>query len=82
MATLLYFGRLSDTTGCSSEQIELPSQITDSITLRNWVDKRFGLQGALLEPTIKLAINNAFAIEPAVVSNTDEIAFMPPVGGG
>ncbi len=82
MARLLYFGRLADVTGTPHQTIDLPACIADTAALRQWADVEHGSSGALLEDTVRLAINNEIAAEPAPVSNADEIAFMPPVGGG
>jgi molybdopterin converting factor small subunit len=43
---------------------------------------RFEADGALLEPTVRIAINNEISFDSDRVANPDEIAFMPPVGGG
>ena len=82
MAKLLYFGRLGDVTGRSEEQLDLPSDIATAGDLRNWLDLRFEASGALLEPTVRIAINNEFSFDTSAISNGDEIALMPPVGGG
>ncbi|MEL6860413.1 MAG: MoaD/ThiS family protein [Pseudomonadota bacterium] len=82
MAKLLYFGRLGDVTGRSEEQLDLPSDIATAGDLRNWLDLRFEASGALLEPTVRIAINNEISFDTAAINNADEIALMPPVGGG
>lgn len=82
MAKLLYFGRLTDTTGTAHQTVDLPAGVADTASLRRWADAEHGSSGALLEDAVRLAINNEITEEPALVSNTDEIAFMPPVGGG
>ena len=82
MAKLLYFGRLGDVTGRSEEQLDLPSDIATAGDLRNWLDLRFEASGALLEPTVRIAINNEISFDTSAISNGDEIALMPPVGGG
>jgi len=82
MSKLLYFGRLSDVTGISEEVLDLPSDIETAGELRSWLDMRFEADGALLEPTVRIAINNEISFDSDRVSNPDEIAFMPPVGGG
>ncbi len=82
MAKLLYFGRLGDVTGRSEEQLDLPSDIATAGDLRNWLDLRFEASGALLEPTVRIAINNEISFDASAISNGDEIALMPPVGGG
>ena len=81
MAKLLYFGRLTDITGTSSETLPL-AEITTTTALRKALDDTYGASGALLEPSVRIAINNEMVAEPATVNDEDEIAFMPPVGGG
>ena len=82
MARLLYFGRLTDLTGPPAQTTSLPSDVSDTASLRAWADAEFGGTGAMLESTVRLAINNEIVEEPAPVTDGDEIAFMPPVGGG
>lgn len=82
MAKLLYFGRLGDVAGRSEEHLDLPSDIATAGDLRNWLDLRFEASGALLEPTVRIAINNEISFDTAAINNADEIALMPPVGGG
>lgn len=82
MAQLLYFGRLADITGHLKETRALPDAVHDTQTLRNWVDRLHGGEGLLKDISIRIALNNEIVAEPAPVHDTDEIAFMPPVGGG
>lgn len=82
MATLLYFGRLGDLTGTSRESLELPATVETAADLRHWLDLRFNASGALLEPTVRIAVNNEIVFDANAVSDSDEIALMPPVGGG
>ena len=82
MAILLYFGKLQDVVGHPRESYQLPSDIISTVSLRAHLDQKFDLNGALLEKTVRLAINGEIVSEPSPVSNSDEIAFMPPVGGG
>lgn len=82
MATLLYFGKLGDVSGQLSETLTLPDDVSDTSALRAWLDQRFGSHPALQDETIRIAINSEIVAEPHGVKDTDEIAFMPPVGGG
>lgn len=82
MAKLIYFGRLSDVSGKTEEKLHLPAEIETAGDLRAWLDLRFEADGALLEPTVRIAINSEITFDGAVVSDADEIALMPPVGGG
>ena len=82
MATLLYFGRLSDVTGKASEDLQLPDGVGTAGELRIWLDQRFEADGSLLEPTVRVAVNSEISFDSDPIRNEDEIAFMPPVGGG
>ena len=82
MAKILYFGRLSDITGAAEETLALPETVTTAGDLRHFLDLRFAAGGALLEPTVRMAVNNELCFDDAAVAEADEIAFMPPVGGG
>lgn len=82
MAKLLYFGRLSDITGAVEESLTLPDSVSTAGELRRFLDLRFDAQGALLEPTVRIAVNNELCFDATTISEADEIAFMPPVGGG
>lgn len=82
MAKLLYFGRLVDITRSSAETQNLPETVQDTRLLREWVTARYKADNTFLEPSIRIAINNELVNEPCQVNNDDEIAFMPPVGGG
>lgn len=82
MVKILYFGRLTDGIGTRMETRDLPVSVKTTDQLRQWLDTEYGSTGTLLEDAVRIAINNEIVSEPVPVSNTDEIAFMPPVGGG
>lgn len=82
MAKILYFGRLGDTAGMVEESIALPTHVDTAGALRQWLDARFDADGLLLEPTVRIAVNNEISLDGTAVSDDDEIALMPPVGGG
>lgn len=82
MARILYFGRVSDLTGCDSEQVDLPETVTSIAALRNWADARFSTQGAFQDPTVRIAIDSEIVTEADVLNQPIEVAFLPPVGGG
>jgi len=82
LAEILYFGRMGDVTGTFSETCTLPPSISTVIDLRRWMDERFESEGSFLESTIRVAVNNQIVSDTTPLSDTDEIAFMPPVGGG
>lgn len=82
MAEILYFGRLADVTGTPQETLSLPASIGTGSALRHWLDEEKSLGGALLEKTVRLAVNSEIVGDSHPVKDGDEIAFMPPVGGG
>ena len=82
MVKVIYFGRLSDVTGTTEEVLELPDEIGTAGALRNWLDLRFKAEGALLEPTVRIAVNSEISFDETPIGGATEIAFMPPVGGG
>lgn len=82
MQRILYFGRLSDITGLTEEELVIPSNISTAGALREWLDLRFDASGALLDPTVRIAIDNEITFDTAPLDSASEIAFMPPVGGG
>nr|WP_070959488.1 molybdopterin converting factor subunit 1 [Hyphomonas sp. Mor2] len=82
MAKILYFGRLSDITGAAEEVLSLPDTVATAGELRTFLDLKFEANGALLEPTVRIAVNNELCFDTESIADSDEIAFMPPVGGG
>lgn len=82
MVKVIYFGRLSDVSGTSEEMLDLPQGLETTSDLRHWLDIRFEANGALLEPTVRVAINSEIVLDTSSLDDANEIAFMPPVGGG
>ena len=70
--------------GKSEEQIVLPSHITDINQLINYlneIDEKYKLLYEKKE-IIKIAVNKTYSSFDTNISNSDEIAFFPPVTGG
>ena len=82
MANLLYFGRLADVTGKTFDTVTLPVAVSTVAELRAWLDQRHETENVFRSPEIKIAINNEFVDENSALEGAQEIAFMPPVGGG
>ena len=82
MVKVIYFGRLSDVTGTGEEMLDIPDGVSTVGALRTWLDLRFEAEGALLEPTVRIAINSEIGFDETPIGTANEIAFMPPVGGG
>ncbi|HAE27212.1 MULTISPECIES: MoaD/ThiS family protein [Hyphomonas] len=82
MARILYFGKLSSIFGKVSEQTPLPDEVSDTKALREWLDETRNFNGALMHSSVRMAVNSEIIADPFPVSDSDEIAFLPPVGGG
>ena len=84
MITVLYFARLREALGKSSEQIALPADVRDLEGLRALLVARGGAWQQELAPNkpVRAAVNQAMAVGDAPVSDGDEVAFFPPVTGG
>ena len=82
MALIMYWGKLAGVTGCTNEQRPLPVSVTDTQSLRAWIDDLHKAGGAFLDPVNRIAVNDEIVIEPAEIRSGDDIAFLPPIGGG
>ena len=84
MATILYFARLRETFGVSSEQIALPDNVRNVADLLTLLRARGGAwQSELAEgKAFRLAVNQVMAMADTPLKDADEIAVFPPVTGG
>jgi molybdopterin synthase sulfur carrier subunit len=83
MITVLYFARLRETLGTSSEQMVLPADVGNVASLRAHLIARGGAwSDELQKSTIRAAINQSMANGESSIADGDEIAFFPPVTGG
>ena len=84
MVTVLYFARLREALGRSSETVALPAAIRDVEGVRALLVARGGEWEQELAPSkpVRAAVNQALAHGDTPVSDGDEIAFFPPVTGG
>ena len=84
MITVLYFARLREALGRSSEAIALPAAVRDVEGLRALLVARGGEWEQELAPSrpVRAAVNQAMARGDTQVADNDEIAFFPPVTGG
>lgn len=84
MITLLYFARLRESLGLSSEQTVLPQEVNDIATLLDWLRQRGENWQNELAPgkMVRLAVNQDMATTETPIADGDEIAIFPPVTGG
>ena len=84
MIKVLYFARLRESLGKSSEQIKLPADVRDLEGLRALLVARGGAWEQELAPNkpVRAAVNQAMAMGDTALADGDEVAFFPPVTGG
>ena len=81
---ILYFAWLRQKTGIDSEEVEMPSHITDVAGLIEWLKKRNENFAEALSnfESIRVAVNQEFAEPDTPVAQGDEVAIFPPMTGG
>jgi molybdopterin synthase sulfur carrier subunit len=84
LITVLYFARLKESLNYSTEEIDLPVDVSSIVALKLYLAKRGEAWANLFngQQTIRAAINHALVENDAVIKNGDEVAFFPPVTGG
>lgn len=84
MITLLYFARLRESFGISSEQAAPPAEIANIGALLEWLRARGGAWQDELAPgkPVRVAVNQTMATVDTPLAEGDEIALFPPVTGG
>ena len=81
---ILYFAWLRQMTGIDSEEVEMPSHITNVAGLIEWLKERNEKFAEALSDfdSIRVAVNQEFAEPDAPVAQGDEVAIFPPMTGG
>ena len=84
MISLLYFARLREALGVSSEQVDLPAEVSDVAGLVAWLRNRGGAWEDELAPgrAFRVAVNQDMADADTSLKDGDEVALFPPVTGG
>jgi molybdopterin converting factor small subunit len=72
------FGRLRDAIGDEME-VAVPDDVADSEQLRAWLGREHPV---LLDPSVKVALDNRIMVAPQPIAGVREISFLPPVSGG
>ncbi len=82
MARILFFGRLADLAGGRMRELHIGDSVRNLRELVDLIakgDDRLG--AALREKSVQTIINERVSTGEAI-SDSDEIAFLPPVSGG
>lgn len=84
MVKLLYFARLREAFGTSSEEAALPGDVSNVAGLTEWLRRRGGVWAEELAPgkLFRVAVNQDMANGDTRIGDGDEIAIFPPVTGG
>lgn len=73
---ILFFGQLSDKTGCSTIQLDNPG------TIGQLKEQLFTKFPELKNANFTIALNNQLVFEDQIIPENSIIAFMPPFSGG
>jgi molybdopterin synthase catalytic subunit len=79
-AKVLFFGILKDIAGCSAEDAEFPDGADLRTVFESYATRFPRLKQ--MAPSIVVARNQQFAPLTEILSEGDEVAFLPPVSGG
>jgi MoaE-MoaD fusion protein len=79
-ARVLFFGMLKEVMGLSAEEIDLPEGADLASVFERYAAREPRLRE--LAPSIVAARNREFAGLSTIVTDGDELAFLPPVSGG
>ncbi len=77
---VLFFGQVKDFTGRASDELELPPGATVQAVFDHYAGPSPLLRQ--METSILMARNQEFTARATLLSEGDEIAFLPPVSGG
>jgi len=77
---VLFFASVKDAIGADQLNLELPEG-TSIAEMRDRLKGRFGRAAPHIDGS-RVAVNAAFAEDPSVLKDGDEVAVIPPVSGG
>ena len=78
--TVLFFGQLQELVGLRSDELTLDAGASLAEILDHYSRKAPRLND--FAPSLAMAINQEYAFPDDIVSEGDEVAFLPPVSGG
>jgi sulfur-carrier protein len=81
---VLYFARIKEAVNYSTEEIDLPADVSTVTALKNYLAKRGETWADLFngKQVIRAAINHNLVDDLTNIQAGDEVAFFPPVTGG
>ncbi len=81
---ILYFARIKEAVNYSTEEIDLPSNVSTVTALKNYLSQRGENWENLFngKQIVRAAINHQLVDDMATIQAGDEVAFFPPVTGG
>ncbi len=81
---ILYFARIKEAVSYSTEEVDLPADVSTITALKNYLSLRGDTWASLFngKQVVRAAINHALVDDLAVIQAADEVAFFPPVTGG
>ena len=82
MARLLFFGKLADIAQSRARDFPLGDATTVSALKAALALEDAGLGDALADASVRCIVNEEMTRGDAMISDGDEIAFIPPVSGG
>ena len=78
--TTLFFASYRDLAGVGELEVELPAGSTVADLIARVQETRPGL--AALPAAVAVAVNRQYSALDRALSDSDEVAFIPPVAGG
>ncbi len=81
---VLYFARIKEAINYSTEDIDLPVDVSTVLALKNYLSLRGDIWANLFngKQVVRAAINHTLVDDLATINAGDEVAFFPPVTGG
>ena len=77
VVNVLYFAALRERAGCASQRLQVPLGATVADAFAMGLPRDVAAAGGVL-----FAVNQAYVQADHVLSDGDEVAFIPPLGGG
>ena len=81
---ILYFSWIREAVGKSEEDLIMPEKVNTVLGLVTWLKQQdTGYRVAFADDAVvRVAVNQEYVSLDCVISDSDEIAFFPPVTGG